>query len=158
MRLSPDICDLVFRALFCLIFIGLGMEHLVSDQLLQHLMPAWVPEKRLISMACGLWLVGWGSLILLGWRVRMAAWALGAFLVGVTALVHLPGILAYSAQVPAECEWTWQILQRSNLVKNLCLLGVCFHLLHHQVGRYSLEHYLEPVSVSPPSGLRPPGP
>ena len=28
------------------------------------------------------------------------------------------------------------------LVKNLCLLGVCVHLLSHQPGRYSLDRYL----------------
>ena len=77
------------------------------------LMPSWVPLPRLVSIACGVWLVSWGGLILLGRHLRWAA-----------------------------CGWMWDILQRSNFVKNLCLLGVCFHLLHHEAGKLSLEYFL----------------
>ena len=75
-----------------------------------------------------------GSLILLGWKLRWTALALGGFLVAVTGFVHLPGLFSYPPGVSLECHWMWDILQRTNLVKNLCLLGVCFHLLHHRVG------------------------
>ena len=60
MRLNANWSDLAFRGLFCLIFVGLGGEHIVDDALIQKLMPAWVPYKRLVSLACGLWLFGWG--------------------------------------------------------------------------------------------------
>ena len=80
---------------------------------------------------------------LLGWRVRLAAIALGVFLILVTLLVHAPGVLSYPANLPEESRWAWDILQRTNLVKNLCLLGVCFHLLQYQVGKYSLEAYVK---------------
>jgi len=141
MKVDKDTADLLFRSLFCLIFVGLGLEHIFSDALIQKLMPEWVPARRVISLGCGVWLTLWGSFILVGWKLHIAGIALALFLVPVTLLVHLPGIVLAPEQIPSGCLWIWDILQRTNLVKNLCLLGVCFHLLHHQVGRYSLEHY-----------------
>jgi len=139
---KTDFEEFLFRALFCIIFVALGGEHLVSDQLIQRLMPEWMPYPRLISMICGLWLICGGGLILLGWHLRWAAYGLGAFLVLVTTLVHLPGVMLTPGQIPADCEWLWTILQRTNLAKNLCLLGVCFHLQNHSLGKLSLERWL----------------
>ena len=142
-EIDSDVSDLVFRSLFCLIFVGLGAEHIFSDTLIQHLMPEWIPFKRAASLACGVWLVIWGSLIFLGWHLRAAAIGLAAFLVVVTAAVHLPGVVMHPAGLAPENYWMWEILQRTNLVKNICLLGVCFQLLHHKPGKYSLEAYLD---------------
>ena len=137
-----DLTELAFRGLFCLIFIGLGGEHIFHDQLIRLLMPAWVPAPRVVSIAVGLWLLSWGLLVLLGYRLRAAAIALGAFVVVVTLTVHAPALFSYPAELAEGDRWLWDILQRSNLVKNLCLLGVCFHLLHHEPGRYSLDAWL----------------
>jgi len=43
-----DLTEFLFRILFCIIFIGLGAEHLFKDDLIRLLMPAWVPwpEER----------------------------------------------------------------------------------------------------------------
>lgn len=142
MRISEDAADLIFRLFFCLIFVGLGAEHMFSDELIQRLMPEWVPSPRIVSFLCGAWLFTWGSLIAIGWRVKWAAIALGAFVVAVTIAVHAPGVLTRPVNIPEEAAWMWDILQRTNLVKNICLLGVCFHLLHHEVGRYSVEKWL----------------
>lgn len=139
MKLNHDLVDLLFRGLFCVIFLGLGAEHVFSDDLIRRLMPEWVPAPRAVSIVCGLWLLAGGGLILLGWRLRLAALGLGAFLILVTAAVHLPALFFYPASLPAESKWMWDILQRSNFVKNLCLLGVCFQLLHYQPGRYSVD-------------------
>ena len=139
MKINQDAAELLFRVLFSLIFLGLGGEHIFSDSLIQHLMPAWVPMKRLVSLGCGIWLVVWGAMIFLGYAVRRAAIALGAFVVLVTLAVHAPGVFARPEFVSSENEWMWQILQRSNLAKNLCLLGVCFHLLYHEPRRYSVS-------------------
>lgn len=143
MKISEDLADFLFRALFCTIFVGLGGEHIFSDALIQHLMPEWIVAKRTVSLVCGFWLVGCGLLILVGWHIRKAAYGLGAFLIIVTLLVHLPGVMLPAEQLPDEYQWMWQILQRSNFVKNICLLGVCFHLLHHRVGKYSLDAWLK---------------
>ncbi|MCZ6781517.1 MAG: hypothetical protein O7C73_07740 [Nitrospirae bacterium] len=64
---------MAFRGLFCVIFLGLGGEHLFQDELIRLQMPAWVPWPRAVSILVGLWLVGWGGLILLGFRLRWAA-------------------------------------------------------------------------------------
>ena len=92
--------EFLFRVLFCIIFIGLGAEHLFKDDLIRMLMPAWVPWPRFVSAACGLWLVFWGSFILLGWHLKWSAIALGAFVVSVTTLVHAPALLSY----PPPCR------------------------------------------------------
>ncbi|MCB0330412.1 MAG: DoxX family protein [Bdellovibrionales bacterium] len=141
MRFGRDEADLIFRGLFCLIFVGLGAEHLFSDQLIQRLMPEWIPYPRMASIVCGVWLTVWGGLILIGYQVKLAAFALGVFLVIVTVLVHVPGVIM-EPTLPEDVAWMWTILQRSNLAKNLCLLGVCFMLFYHDLGKYSVEHYL----------------
>ncbi|MCB0332287.1 MAG: DoxX family protein [Bdellovibrionales bacterium] len=140
-QFGKDEAELAFRILFCLIFIGLGGEHLVSDELIQNLMPSWIPAKRVVSILCGSWLMFWGMFILLGYQLRVAAIALGSFVILVTLLVHVPGVLMEPA-LPADYTWMWTVLQRSNLVKNLCLLGVCFLLLYHEPGKYSVHSLL----------------
>lgn len=136
--LDPGFHELVFRVLFSSIFIGLGGEHIVSDKLIQNLMPTWVPAPRLFSILAGVLLLIGGTMVLLGWQLRAASWLLGSFLVVVTAIVHLPAVLFPPPEMPEEAEWMWIVLQRSNLVKNLCLLGVCFLLYNHTPGPYSL--------------------
>lgn len=142
--MSKNFSDLVFRFLFSLIFIGLGGEHAFSDELIQKLMPEWIPLPRLVSIFCGALLVVGGLMIALGYRLRLAAIALGIFLVIVTATVHAPAMMAAAAPIASEADrWMWDTLQRSNFVKNLCLLGVCIMLQHYQPGLWSLESYLQ---------------
>jgi uncharacterized membrane protein YphA (DoxX/SURF4 family) len=141
--LDHDRTDLVFRVLFSSIFLALGLEHLFDDGLIRQMMPALLPFKRAVSVCCGLWLLAGGGMLLTGWHTRRAAAMLGAFLVVVTAVVHLRGVLGLPDGLPEDWGWLWQVYQRSNLVKNLCLLGVCFHLLNHEPGRFSLDHLLE---------------
>ncbi|MEL6348309.1 MAG: DoxX family protein [Myxococcota bacterium] len=138
-QIRRDWGELLFRVLFSSIFIGLGGEHIVSDDLIQNLMPPWVPAPRLFSVGAGVILLTGGTMVLVGWRLKQAAWILGIFLVVVTATVHLPGVLLSPPPMPEETAWMWTVLQRSNLVKNLCLLGVCILLRDHQPGRYSLD-------------------
>lgn len=141
--LSRDRNELIFRVLFSSIFLGLGGEHIVDDRLIQNLMPPALPAPRLLSVLAGLVLLTGGSMVLVGYRIRTAAWILGAFLVVVTLAVHLPAVFLPCPPMPAESEWMWTVLQRSNLVKNLCLLGVCFLLSDHTLGAYSVDRWLE---------------
>lgn len=136
---ASDIRDLSFRLLFSLIFFGLGAEHVSQSTLLKTLMPDWVPFKDFVSAACGLWLLGWGSFVLVGYKIRVASVALGAFVIGVTLLVHLPGVLVTPERIASSCESLWQILQRSNLGKNVCLVGMCLMLFDYQPGLLSFE-------------------
>lgn len=138
-----DWTDLIFRGLFSTIFIGLGGEHLFADQLIMHLMPEWVPEPRAVSVFSGLLLLTGGMFIVLGYELQKAALLLASFLVAVTITVHGPALFSTPANIPEEHEWLWVILQRSNFVKNLCLLGVCFHLYYYQPRCFSLGVQLE---------------
>jgi len=137
--LSRDVNDLLFRVLVSTIFLGLGMEHIFSDELIQFLMPHWVPFARLASIGVGVLLLIGGSSIALGFHLRAGAFLLIGFLTVVTASVHLPGVLHRPEGIPEHWAWVWDIMQRTNLVKNTCLIGVCIHLTRHRVGRYSLD-------------------
>lgn len=138
-RISYDLSDFLFRLLFSLIFIGLGLEHIFSDELIQGMMPEWVGGKRLASLVAGLVLLAGGASVAVGYNVRQAAMLLGAFLIVVTAVIHAPALLQRPYDLPEEWIWLWDVYQRSNFFKNLCLLGVCFHLMHHRVGRFALK-------------------
>ncbi|MBW2387768.1 MAG: DoxX family protein [Deltaproteobacteria bacterium] len=141
-RIDSDLAELVFRLLFSSIFIVLGGEHVFRDELIQQLMPPWMPSPRLFSVAAGVLLLTGGASIALGFRMHIAAIALGVFLVVVTLLIHVPGMLAYPPDLPPDWQWLWDLYQRSNFIKNVCLLGVCFHFLYHEPGFYSLDRRL----------------
>ena len=138
--------DLAFRLLFSSIFVGLGGEHIFSDKLLQLLMPDWVPYPRAVSIGCGVFLLAGSATILFGYHIRRGAQALALFLIAVTLSVHLPGLLERPPEVSEESYWIWDMFQRSNFVKNLCLLGVCIYLVEHRPGRFSFDYYRDPNS------------
>ncbi len=140
-KLSIDFCDLIFRVLFSTIFLGLGAEHIINDALIVQLMPLWIPAKHLVSIFGGLILVSGGSMILLGWKLEWAGFILAIFIIIVTMIVHLTGMAQYPLDLHPSAEWLWDLYSRSNFVKNLCLLGVCFQLAHHEVGKYSLQYF-----------------
>lgn len=140
--LSHDTSELLFRLLFSSIFVVLGVEHLFSDGLIQQLMPEWLPMQRAASVASGVVLLVGGASIALGIRVHEGAILLGAFLVVVTLVIHVPGMFQAPAFVAPDDMWLWDLYQRSNFIKNVCLLGVCFHLLTHEPGSMTLPAYL----------------
>ena len=141
--MNRDTSDLLFRLLFRFIFLALGGEHILSDDLIQRIMPAWMPAPEIVSIIVGIVLSVGGVCIVLGWRLRFAALLLGSFVIVVTLVVHVPAVFFQPDFVDPSNRWMWDILQRSNLAKNLCLLGVCFLLWHHQPGRWSLDKHLE---------------
>ncbi len=140
--LDRDQSELIFRVLFSSIFLGLGSEHIVDDRLIMKLMPGWVPAPRMVSVLTGAVLLTGGSMVLVGYRLQRAAWILGTFLILVTLTVHLPAVFVEGPPMDEAHAWMWPVLQRSNLVKNLCLLGVCVLLGWHRPGRYSLDAWL----------------
>jgi uncharacterized membrane protein YphA (DoxX/SURF4 family) len=141
-RVDKDMRDLIFRCLFSTIFVALGAEHLFDDRLIQHLMPAWVGYPALASRVSGVVLLLGGLSILTGYKLQFGARVLGAFLVVVTLAVHVPGCFTVPADIPRDASWLWIVFQRSNLVKNVCLLGVCVHLTTHAPGRFSVDAWL----------------
>lgn len=151
LRLHYNFTDFIFRFLFSLIFLGLGMEHIFSNALIIDMMPGWVPFKPVLSVLTGLILLSGGSMILLGFKTRFGATLLGLFIIAVTIIIHIPGMLSTPENIPEEWLWLWNVYQRSNFIKNLCLLGVCFHLINHRLGRYSLDIYLKKQNRNQPS-------
>lgn len=141
-RVDFDWRDLIFRGLFSSIFLGLGSEHLLDDRLIRHLMPDWVMFPALVSVLSGVVLLAGGLSILVGYRLQLGARLLGAFLIVVTFAVHVPGCFTVPPDIPADASWIWVVLQRSNLVKNICLFGVCVHLTTQAPGKFSLDAWL----------------
>ncbi len=139
---SENLSELIFRTLFVSIFVILGAEHLLMDEIIQFMVPSWVPMPLILSKVIGFVLLVGSTLIFIGYKVQFAARLLGFFLFSVTVLIHIPALWILPKGLPGEWKWIWDVLQRSNIVKNLCLLGVCFHLIHHKLGYYSLESYL----------------
>ena len=140
---NHDVSELLFRLLFSSIFVVLGAEHLFHDELIQQLMPEWVPMRRVVSVASGVTLLLGGASIALGVRVQEGAVLLGLFLVVVTLAIHVPGMFQAPGSIAPGDMWLWVLYQRSNFIKNVCLLGVCLHLLTHEPGRYTLPGYLQ---------------
>jgi putative oxidoreductase len=141
-KLKYQFTDFLFRSLFSLIFIGLGLEHIFQDAQIQSMMPAWLPLKRLISLGVGIILLTGGFSLLCGYKVRLGAIILGIFLITVTITIHLPALTQIPPDLSQDWHWLWNVYQRSNLFKNLCLLGGCFALANHRVSRFSVEYYL----------------
>ncbi len=140
---NHDVSELLFRLLFSSIFVVLGAEHLFNDELIQRLMPEWLPMKRVLSVASGVILLVGGASIALGVRVQEGAILLGLFLIVVTLVIHVPGMLQAPDFIAPEDMWLWDLYQRSNFIKNVCLLGVCFHLLTHESGSLTLPRYFQ---------------
>lgn len=138
-RLSYDLTELVFRMLFSLIFLGMGLEHVFSDYLIQSMMPDILPYKRLFSLGVGMLLLGCGLCVAVGYRVQYASIALGGFLGVVTCFIHIPAVFVNPRTLAEDWQWLWDVYQRSNIAKNLCLLGACFHLFNHRLGRWALD-------------------
>jgi uncharacterized membrane protein YphA (DoxX/SURF4 family) len=138
-RVDSDVRDLIFRGLFSTIFLGLGSEHLLDDRLIQHFMPGWVPYPVLASRLSGVVILIGGLSILTGYRMQLGARLLGAFLFIVTLAVHVPGCFQVPPGIAPDYAWLWVVFQRSNLVKNVCLFGVCVHLTTQAPGRFSID-------------------
>jgi putative oxidoreductase len=138
-RVDNDTRDLIFRGLFSTIFLGLGCEHLLDDHVIQHFMPAWVQYPTLASRLSGIVLLIGGLSILTGYRIQLGARLLGAFVFIVTLTVHVPGVFQVPKDIASDSAWLWTVFQRSNLVKNLCLFGVCVHLTTQAPGRFSVD-------------------
>lgn len=138
-RVDQDMRDLIFRGLFSTIFLGLGSEHLFDDRMIQHFMPGWVPFPAFASRLSGIVILIGGLSILTGYRLQLGARLLGAFLFVVTLTVHVPGCFQVPPEIPSQYAWLWMVFQRSNLVKNVCLFGVCVHLTTQAPGRFSID-------------------
>ena len=105
------------------------------------MMPEFLPHYlcQILSILSGILLLSCGLLIAVGIQVRMAATLLGLFLIMVNLTIHGPALFYEPSDLDENWIWLWQVYQRSNFVKNLCLFGVCLHLINHKLGKYKLS-------------------
>ena len=101
-KINYDITDLLFRLLFSTIFLGLGVEHIFSDDLIQNMMPDWFVYKRLLSVSAGIILLAGGTSVMLGFKPLIGAMVLGVFLIIVTVTIHGPALVSYPPSLPED--------------------------------------------------------
>lgn len=80
---------LVGRILFCMVFIGSGMNHLTQSQpMAQYAAAKGVPGARPAVILTGLMMLAGAVMILLGWNRAIGAWLLVVFLVPTAFMMH----------------------------------------------------------------------
>jgi putative oxidoreductase len=127
------------RLLFSGIFIMSLLSHF-KPQLVAHAAQHGVPMANILVPLSGI-LAGLGGLsILLGFRARIGAWMIVAFLVPVTLMMHA----FWNETDPMITQ-----MQMANFIKNLSLLGGALLIAYFGSGPISLDSRL-------PSALRRP--
>jgi len=119
----------VGRALFAAIFVSAGIGHFGADSI-AYAAQAGVPFANVLVPASGVLSLLGGLSILLGYRARLGALALIAFLVPVTLAMHP----FWSVTDPMM-----QQMHQVMFFKNLGLLGGALLIGHFGSGPYSLD-------------------
>ena len=136
---NHDVAELVFRLLFSSIFVVLGTEHLFNDGLHSAI------DARVATDEARLF----------GGKRRHSLGGRSEHCVGCTragrrdpsrTVPHRRhardprswDVSGARLHRPRRTCGLWDLYQRSNFIKNVCLLGVCFHLLTHEPGSLTL--------------------
>jgi putative oxidoreductase len=117
------------RFFFSAIFLASGPMHF-SQETIQMAADRGVPMASLAVPASGLLAMAGGLSILIGYRARLGAWALVAFLVPVTLMLHP----FWAAQEPEAMK-----LQLTMFMKNLSLIGGALLITRFGSGPMSLD-------------------
>ena len=128
----------VGRALFVAIFLLAGRSHF-DPGTIAYARSAGVPFAEFLVPASGVLAFLGGLSVLLGWRARVGAAMLVAFLVPVTVSMHA---------FWAVKDLTMAQMQLAMFMKNLGLLGGALLVGHHGAGPYSLDARREAVRSS----------
>ena len=122
---------LAARILLAALFIVSGLNKIFSFEATQGFMAnAGVPATRLLLIITILLELIAGTMILIGYRARLAAAALILFLIPVTAIFHNP--LAHND--PAMVHQ-----QMIHFLKNLAIIGGLLHVLAFGGGAWSVR-------------------
>jgi putative oxidoreductase len=119
----------IARVLFAAIFITAAPRHFTQEGI-QHATDLGVPLAKLLVPLSGVMALVGGLSIVLGWKARWGAWALVAFLVPVTAMMH-----AFWRQT----DPTAFHIQQAMFMKNLSMLGGALLLTQFGAGRISID-------------------
>ena len=119
----------VGRALFVAIFLLAGRSHF-DPGTIAYARSAGVPFAEFIVPASGVLAFLGGLSVLLGWRARLGATMLVAFLVPVTLTMHA----FWAVKDPMMAQ-----MQFAMFMKNLGLIGCALLVAHFGAGPYSLD-------------------
>jgi uncharacterized membrane protein YphA (DoxX/SURF4 family) len=145
--MSHDYTDVIARAFFGFLFFSLGLDLLLSGDFHMDVLPWWIPTPGITIIGCGMLLILGGTLIILGVWLQIAAVVLGFFLAFSITGIYLPGFMDIPVGIRVEAEWLWFLLLKSNLMRDLSLLGACIYLFNHELGKFSLEVYLRGAGI-----------
>lgn len=94
-----------------------------------HIEQAGLPLPSVLAVLTGVFEIGAGLMVLVGWHARIAAWALAGFCV-------LSGLLFHNFWAfPAD----QQVAQMLNLFKNVTIAGGFILLAEYAAGRYGFD-------------------
>jgi len=117
------------RILFALIFLVAAPRHFSAEGM-RHAAELGVPWPGLLVPASGLLAIAGALSIALGYRARWGAWALVAFLLPVTFMMH-----AFWRITDLELAH----VQQAMFAKNISMLGAALLLTQFGAGKVSLD-------------------
>jgi putative oxidoreductase len=120
---------LIGRILFSLIFLTTFMFHF-SQKGIDYAASQGVPAPQLLVPLSGIMAIAGGLSILLGFRARIGAWLIVAFLIPVTFMMHA---------FWKESDPMKQQMQMSNFMKNMGLLGGALLISYFGAGPVSID-------------------
>jgi putative oxidoreductase len=115
---------LVGRVLFAALFIAASPRHF-SPEGIHHASELGTPYAQLLVPLSGLMALVGGLSVAFGYRARLGAWMLVAFLIPVTLIMH--GF--WQVHDPAQHQ-----IQASMFSKNLALIGAALFVAHFGAG------------------------
>jgi len=119
----------VGRILFSAIFIAATPRHFTHEGI-AHAATLGVPLPQLLVPLSGIMALLGGLSVLLGYKAKLGAWLLVAFLVPVTVMMHAFWKLTDPSIIHA---------QQAMFMKNLSMLGGALYIAHYGSGRWSLD-------------------
>jgi len=121
------------RILFALIFLRSGFGHF-SQQTIGYAQMHHVPLASVLVPVSGIIAIAGAISIMLGWKARMGAWLIVAFLVPVTLMMHD----FWNLTDPME-----RMLQTVMFMKNLSMLGGALLVAYFGAGPVSVDERLK---------------
>jgi putative oxidoreductase len=117
------------RILFALIFVTASPRHF-SHEGIEHAAELGVPLASVVVPISGVLALAGGLSVAVGYRARWGAWALVAFLIPVTLMMHA----FWKLQDPAAIH-----VQQAMFAKNMAMLGAALMMTNFGAGPLSVD-------------------